>query len=124
MLSVGGMACSRSFWTMALVASAFTFACSNRSTGQGPSGGPDGGLAVTVEDGGEDGGIIPEGTDGGPRHARNNPIPAENALPGSPDWDITQNTPGQEIEGYSLRPSVRAGESVPFAVSVNPVSST
>lgn len=54
-------------------------------------------------------------------------IAAENRKPGAPDWQLTRvrNNAGKGfrtslIEGYGLRQSVRAGETLPIAVSVDP----
>ncbi|MCL4215818.1 MAG: hypothetical protein KJ052_02255 [Candidatus Hydrogenedentes bacterium] len=54
------------------------------------------------------------------------PIVAENALPGSPDWQLTRvrldngGFRSPWIEGYCSRQSVEAGESIDIMVSTNP----
>ncbi len=67
------------------------------------------------------------------RPTTENPIVAENKLPGSSDWLInvkpdTCSLPNHrfcrrpEIEGYCSRTSVNAGETIQFYISTNPVS--
>jgi hypothetical protein len=68
-----------------------------------------------------DGGTGPQGP---PPPDGHNPIPAENRRQGTADWDISHACSHHEIEGYSPHPSVNVGESAPFAVSVQPMSTT
>ena len=120
---------------------ALALACGATGNHRPPEGATDGGTAGLragdggVVDGGAfdgwladagmpDAGEVPDGGPSGGRTARVNPIPEENAKPGSLDWVITQNTPGHDIEGYSPSPSVLPGDEVPFAITVQPVSAT
>lgn len=48
-----------------------------------------------------------------------NPIPAENALPGDPDWYGGLVATGREIEGYVNRTSARAGDVVEVHASAD-----
>ncbi len=55
-----------------------------------------------------------------------NPIVAENARPGTTDWQLTfvrsQNNRSEQIEGFCSHTSVRAGEAIDIFVSTKPAS--
>jgi hypothetical protein len=61
------------------------------------------------------------GTSAAPRVAAN-PIQRENALPGTPGWQLPRATPGA-IEGYASEVSVLPGDSLDLHVSTNPAAS-
>jgi hypothetical protein len=44
-------------------------------------------------------------------------VPAENAKPGTPDWDLTHPALNREIEGYASETSVAAGEPIDLFVN-------
>ena len=64
-----------------------------------------------------------------PSVSPSNPIPAENAHPGSTDWQLTRvrlDASGFRspwIEGYCSRQSVAAGDTLDIMVSTNPPQS-
>jgi len=49
--------------------------------------------------------------------AQQNVIQAENAKPGTPDWDITAPSSTPTVEGYASHTSVNRGETIQFFVS-------
>ena len=71
------------------------------------------------------GNLVPTGTTFGaarPRSLSANPIVAENNMPGTPNWQLTNSGDDtkRQIKGYASATSVNKGNSIDFHVSVNP----
>lgn len=81
-----------------------------------------GGIASGSESSGASSGPAPERPDA---DAVANPIPRENARPGTTDWQLTYVRAANDcrspwIEGYASRASVAAGESIDLMISADP----